>query len=89
VQKGKQMTKEQANWLYEAMENEGMECSIMPDYSGRCMYGKTTYAISCDNVLDLMVAAIREALEGSEEDSEIFERWHPSMDQLGLGVVIY
>lgn len=42
--------------IAEMLINYGNDLSLHEDYSGRGMYGKTTTAITCDSMNDLMAA---------------------------------
>ncbi len=43
------MTKAQAEKLVKQLEDQGYEATIRGDYSGRFMYGETTYAVVTDH----------------------------------------
>ena len=86
------MTKKQAEFIVEAAENEGLSgVEIYKNYSGRGMYGDTTFAITADNLPDLFAATLRFALE-EETDGEnegLLDNFDLCQDSMGLGVVIY
>jgi len=51
------MTKEQANFFKCALDNDDIyPVEIRDNYSGRGMFGKTTFAIATDSVSDLIPA---------------------------------
>jgi hypothetical protein len=52
------MTKEFANFLQLAAAENGHDCEIREDYSGRGMMGNTTHAVIVDDVGDLMCDVI-------------------------------
>jgi len=83
------MTKEQANFFKDALDNDDIyPVEIRDNYSGRGMYGKTTFAIVTDSVSDLIPALLRQAQEDPESmpDFSIFKL---RQDNMGLGVVLY
>jgi hypothetical protein len=64
------MTKAQAEFLFEACENAGIECEIREGYSGRGMYGEETYGIVLKNPVDL-VSAVIEHMRGITDSREM------------------
>lgn len=65
------MTKEQAELLQAATEHCGnQEISVRTDYSGRCMYGRTTYAVVVDSMSQLMADVVSYIMENVEVDNE-------------------
>lgn len=52
-----------AKMLFEAASDADLEVEIREDYSGRGMYGKTTFAVVVDDVMDLLAATIKYAAE--------------------------
>lgn len=87
------MTKDQAAFLHKAMVSDGMNSSILSDYSGRGMYGDKTHAIVCDDIVDILGPALRVAFELQElegmDDMPDFDDFDPSVDSMGTGCVIY
>lgn len=85
------MTKEQANFFKEALVNDDLETEndiIRENYSGRGMYGKTTFAIVTDSVSDLIPALLRQAQEDPESMPD-FSTFVLRQDNMGLGIVLY
>lgn len=75
---------------------------IYEDYSGRGMYGKTTYGIQCDDVKDFLDAVgeyffemILDAKdEGDDYDTEMAKELKDALsnyqyDSLGMGYIVY
>jgi hypothetical protein len=99
------MTKEMAEFFQEVSENAGNECDIRDDYSGRGMYGKTTYAVVIDSQVQLLTDILQyfaDSLSDVMEDDdgttagyvcyngkEIPNPMNFSVDNMGLRVVIY
>lgn len=81
------MKEKVARALYDALENEGVTVELRDDYSGRGMYGKTTFGLSGDfGFCDVAVAWAT----ACQEDEEL----RPSelgftSDSMGMGIVIY
>lgn len=83
------MNREHAMLIQEALEYQGWESDVVDDYSGRCMYGKTTHAVETEApLIEVLTACLSHAIENPEA-------WEPhgtpsmKTDQLGLGIVIY
>jgi hypothetical protein len=86
------VTKEQAEFLAEACEASGVECDIHDDYSGRGMYGKTTYAVVVNNPLQLLgavVAYVKAIWDAGEDLSEVPALDRLEEDVMGRDVIIY
>lgn len=86
------MTQETAEFLNLASEYFGnQKCSICSDYSGRLMYGKTTYAIVVENVMTLFSDTMNYVKEEVENNEPLIipEFCSFRLDNLGKGVVIY
>lgn len=78
-----------AKALATALENEcGIEVNLRDSYSGRCMYGKTTWAISGDFSMSDVAIAWAYAVE-FDDDLRPDSLDRLSEDSMGLGVVIY
>lgn len=52
------MTKEQADFLTEALSYCGVDHDVRDDYSGRSMYGKTTSGVVVDSPLEVIGAVV-------------------------------
>lgn len=79
----------------EAIAEVAPDLELRDDYSGRGMYGKNTYAICCDDITDLVGAAIEAVIDAMSDDrtddaweiQRAFERIRS--DSMGLGQVFY
>ena len=61
------MTKELAEFLVKATEHCGdQEIEIRDNYSGRCMYGKTTHAVVVDSETKLLLNVIQYIKENGQ-----------------------
>lgn len=74
------------------LEDEGGD--LRDDYSGRAMYGKTTYAVTFDSRSDFERALVRAAYELGSKGSDDVEAVLNDLDNLrsdsmGLGIVVY
>ena len=68
------MTKEQANFLVRATEYAGnQEIDLRDSYSGRGMYGKTTYGVVVSSLPMLFVDTIQYIKEFGEDSKFIEE----------------
>ncbi|KPL26823.1 MAG: hypothetical protein AMJ72_12310 [Acidithiobacillales bacterium SM1_46] len=76
-----------AEALHQQLEDMGCEVSLRDDYSGRGMYGETTYGISGDFSWCSVAKAWGRALEYDEDlnADDIDFTW----DSMGLGIIIY
>lgn len=86
------MEKGLALTLVEIMENEGEECSLYENYSGRNMYGETTTGVVVDNALLLLTSVIAHAGKLTDQygGNAIFEDIdNLRSDNLGNQVIIY
>lgn len=86
------MQKELAERLEHILFNGGYEVNLRDDYSGRCMYGKETHAISGDFSISELLSLVLEAVKHgtlTEDDLSDIKRFGLSQDSMGLGVVIY
>lgn len=92
------MTKEMAKFLKEASENAGNECDIRENYSGRCMYGKTTCGVEVNSVAQLLADVIQYISEHVEDDDGTPTAWTGPLppdpenfrvDNMGLGIIVY
>jgi len=72
------MKQDQAQLLSDALYDEGYDASINDDYSGRGMYGKTTYAVTSDAAPDDVAYACGKA-----------DLSRPQSDNMGLDFVYY
>jgi len=83
------MIKEHAEFFKEALDNDGVyPIEIRDNYSGRGMYGKTTFAVVVDSVCDLIPALLRQAQEDPESIPDV-STFTLRQDNMGLGVVLY
>lgn len=84
-----------ARFIQNIVENIGEEVNFRPDYSGRGMFGKTTYAVDLDDETLLSAALAGFILENTDPLThdmevalnEIQSGFH--RDSMGRGVVIY
>lgn len=92
------MTKDQALFLVEALQEEDIEAEHREGYNGRGMYSKTTHGVVTKNVGDLLGAALRKIIMIFEDDGGFpedkdnipsFEDFEPKTDSMGLSVIIY
>ncbi len=91
------MTKELADFLVKATEHCGsQEIDIRNEYSGRGMYGRSTFAVVVDNESELLLNVIQYIKE-KDETTERFVETLPDVsnvgtlrtDGMGRKVVIY
>jgi hypothetical protein len=88
------MRQQTAEMLVSAGEDLGIECRVYEDYSGRGMYGKTTWAIvvPCQlSVVALAARAVQVAMGAGDEgdvDSIIEDVDRLSSDGMGRDSVI-
>lgn len=87
--------------IAELLVDTGYGLEIYEEYSGRGMYGKTTTAVTCDNVSQFMESVgeafmdmIYEAAGDDDYNTEKAEElakvlYNLQQDNLGMGVVIY
>ena len=84
------MTRELAEVLVECLHNYDIEATIYENYSGKCMYGKTTTGLEGEFTLTDVLAAVIHSADLLVEDGEaIFVGEDLSQDSLGLGYIIY
>lgn len=67
---------------------EGNELEYRTDYSGRCMYGRTCFAIVCDSPLATVMQLV-EYLKDAGFADVYYELGEPRMDNMGLSQVVY
>lgn len=68
------MTKEAAEYIKTASEEAGHECDVRSDYSGRCMYGRETYAVVVDSfaqMFDDVIEHIRSTVDAHDDSGEV------------------
>lgn len=85
------MKQETAKALVDAARDLDLEVGLLPTYSGRGMRGRTTAAVSADNV-PILVAAVAQAatkLEGDQAEDFVEEMLGLATDNMGLGLVAY
>ena len=86
------MKKKVAELLYEHLDNVTCgEARLRDDYSGRGMYGETTYAISGDFDHADVAEAVAEIYDSGDADAFDLKPAHFRYvtDDMGLGIVIY
>lgn len=91
------MTKETAEFLKEAIENNGGDATIHEDYSGRGMYGSTTCGIVVDDPMSVLADVLKyisESLIDEDNETCIYEgrRFTADsfrMDNMGRRTIIY
>jgi hypothetical protein len=85
------MTKEQAQFIVDAILETGEEANVYENYSGRGMYGDTTTGVVTDLSAGQILAAVVNQIKYSELDpSEIVELdENVSQDSMGRGIIIY
>lgn len=98
------MTKELAELLVEAAQNNGSEAKIRESYSGRGMYGQETFGVVVDSEASLIVDLlqyIRDNIADNEDaEGNEFKTWKGKdipgleiscfrVDNLGGRVIIY
>ena len=86
------MTKPEADFIANIMENAGKNVEVRDDYSGRGMFGKTTCGVVVDSELLVISALLAYAKELSEDGPYIGEM--PEFDTLrhdnmGKQMIIY
>lgn len=87
------MTKEQANFLVKVTEYAGnQEIDLRDDYSGRNMYGKTTYGVVVGS-LSMLFADTIQFIKEFGEDSEFIEEIPDfddfKTDNMARDIIIY
>lgn len=80
---------EQVEALVQAMQALDVEAEILPDYSGRGMYGRTCIAITSDTSGRAQMALAFAAGQLADEAGIDFDDLPTRTDSMGLGVVIY
>lgn len=83
------MTKDEAQFFRNALENNGDEAELHPEYSGRGMMGQTTYAVSFESFPVLLGAVLSHCKENLNSLSEIPDLGDIQQDHLGTGIIIY
>lgn len=78
------MTLEQAEEAVEMLNDYEHRAEVIPDYSGRGMYGTTCVAITVDSVSTLVLLGHYLAEVGVEACD-----LPNSVDSMGMGVVVY
>ncbi len=84
------MTQEQAEFLKRVCHHLAVSCEVRNDYSGRCMYGRSTWAIVIPNpnsLLSCVVTYIKELGMDPEDIPEFPEDF--STDSMGFDKVVY
>jgi hypothetical protein len=92
------MKEETAKRLYRAARRlgfTGKDCDrdervgIQKDYSGRGMFGRTTFAITIPNVGFLAMLAAAARVKRAERDEFAQEMGRLAQDSMGMGIVVY
>lgn len=87
------MKQKAAELLFEELESIccGENVSLRTDYSGRCMYGAETHAISGDFSMGDVVEAVGSIFmyDQAQENGLKPSDFRFTTDNMGLGIVIY
>lgn len=89
------MKQEIAQFIQEACDIAGVESRLREDYSGRGMYGKTTYAIvgpSAQEILGAVIDYLIDAGDPSQLPAVVVNHdWHTGFytDNMGYDIVMY
>ena len=85
------MTDKQAEFILSALDWCGVEgIGIQANYSGRGMYGKDTYAITCPSLIDVLESVLTYVHEGKVHHRDIPPfTGELYQDEMGKGVVLY
>lgn len=84
------MTKELADVIIKCLELDEVDAEINEGYSGRCMYGRATTAITGDFTITQVLSSVIEHAELFVEEGEsTFCGEELRQDQFGMGYVIY
>lgn len=85
------MTRELAEVLVLCLEKCDIECEILPDYSGKGMFGDKTIGIAGEFTLaDVLSVVIHNAeLLVNDDGESMFIGENLSQDNLGKGYIIY
>lgn len=80
------MNIEFAEWLVD-IDGGKTRASLVEGYSGRGMRGRETAAVSTDDLVNLLLEAVREAVERPDDVPEMPDEL--MRDDLGKGEVVY
>lgn len=88
------MTKEQAQFLVKVTQDCGnQDVELREDYSGRYMFGKTTYGVVIDSVSVLLVDCLNYLRESyhplNKNPIEIPDFEGFNQDNMGMGTILY
>jgi hypothetical protein len=84
------MTEEQANFINNAMCDEGCDCEIRDDYSGRGMGGNSCHAVVVDSFGDILPAIVNSMKEMTEEELKAVPNvGNFRTDNMGYSTVVY
>lgn len=83
------MTKEHAEFFQKALDYCGEECEIKEDYSGRGMFGKTTYGIVFAGPTILMESVLTYIKETEVEYEDIPDLASLRSDNMGMSIIWY
>jgi hypothetical protein len=82
------MTKEQAEYIFNILQEYGFESEINHKYSGRGMYGKTTSGIIVNNLLDVLHAVLQNHCDIINDDPPSFLK-RLKIDNMGMLIILY
>ncbi len=91
------MRLEVAEAIVKAADNLGVYATLLPHYSGRGMFGRSTAAVKVNDLATLLKAvayASRAVYEKEDEDGALqyhhfLGGLHVGMESMGMGFVIY
>ncbi len=75
------MTREDANTIATHMHANGDDAEVLEDYSGRGMYGKTTYGIVAGSIDEVLDAARSCGVLAADESFR--------SDNMGMDYIVY
>lgn len=83
------MANTQANFFQNALKHSGEECKVQEDYSGRGMYGKTTFGVVFDRETLLMECVLAYIVACRIPYEEIPELQKLHADNMGRSIIWY
>lgn len=84
------MELELAKKLVELLEDSGEEASLYEEYSGRCMYGRTTAGVVCHGMGDILKVVIENADQFVEDDYPMHDTVGTfRTDSMGMSTIVY
>ena len=87
------MKLEEAQFIVDACEENGLDASLREAYSGRCMYGSTTAGVVVQggvaSIIPCLMQQARElaATDSADEIPDFYDEIRT--DSMGLGTIIY